>query len=334
MRRREFLCLLGCGIAASLPCSVAGQQTGKVYRLAVVRPLGPVSDINETDPQYGPFLGELRRLGYIEGQNLAVERVSAEGRFEHYREVVSAVVRSDPDAVFAFSAQLTLEFKAQTSTIPIVGGAADPVASGIVPSLARPGGNITGIAGGAGLEPWGKRLALLKEVIPTLSRVGMLIANTLQGQHGVAVVKEAADKVGLLLVGSLLESPFDEATYRRAFAAIVREGAEAIYTGEQQENWTNRRLIVELADQHRLPAMYSNNELVRMGGLMAYTADWPEVLRQAADQIDQIFKGAKPSDIPWYQSNTFHLAVNLKTAKTLGIEIPNSLLAQADEVIE
>jgi putative ABC transport system substrate-binding protein len=299
-----------------------------------VRPSGPVSEINETDAQYGPFMGELRRLGYIEGQNLVVERVSAEGRFEHYREVVSAVVRSNPDAVFAFSAQLTLEFKAQTTTIPIVGGAADPVASGLVPSLARPGGNITGIAGGAGLEAWGKRLALLKEVIPTLSRVGMLIANTLQGQHGAAVVKEAADKIGVLLVGSLLESPFDETTYRRAFEAMVNERAEAVYVGEQHENWTNRQLIRELAKEYKLPAIYADDDNVRNGGLIAYTPDWPEVLRHAADQVGQIFKGTKPGDIPFYQSNAFHLLINLRTAKALGIEIPNSILAQADEVIE
>ena len=334
MRRRDFLWLLGGAVAVTWPWVSRAQQTGKVYRIAIVRASGPVAEISETDGYYGPFLGELRRLGYVEGRNLAVERFSAEGRFEHYRVVVGEVVRSNPDAVFVLQAQLTLEFKQQTTTIPIVGGAADPVVAGIVPSLGHPGGNVTGIAGGAGYEAWGKRLGLLKEVIPTLSRVGLLIPNTLQGQRGGAVVKDASREIGVSLVGPQLQSPFDETAYRRAFAAMVQESAEAVYVGEQFENSTNRRLIIALAAQYKLPAMFANDDAVRMGGFIAYSPDWPEVLRHAADQVDQIFKGTKPGDIPWYQSNAFHLLINLKTAKALGIEIPNSILAQADEVIE
>jgi putative ABC transport system substrate-binding protein len=147
-------------------------------------------------------------------------------------------------------------------------------------------------------------------------------------------VKDASDKIGISLVGPPIESPFDETSYRRAFAAMVHEGAEAVYVGEQFENWTNRRLIVELAEQYKLPAMYATDDSVRMGGFIAYSPDWPELLRHAADQVDQIFKGTKPGDIPWYQSNAFHLLINLKIAKKLGIEISPNLLAQADEVIE
>ena len=334
MRRRDFIVTFASVAVFYAPLLARAQEAGKTYRIAIVRPSGPVSEINETDAQYGPFLGELRQLGYIEGKNLAVERVSADGRFEHYREIVSAVVRSNPDAVFAFSAQLTLEFKAQTTTIPAVGAVADPLALGIVPSLARPGGNITGEDAEAGLAMWGKRLGLLKEAIPTLSRVGLLILPDSLGQRGTAVLKEAAEKIGLSLVDSRLASPLDDAAYRRAFATMVQGGAEAVYVAAQAQHVTNRRVIVELAEQHSLPAIFANPVYVELGGLMAYSPDWADQFRHGAQQIDQILKGTMPGDIPFYQGRKFELMINLKTAKALGIEIPNSILAQADEVIE
>jgi putative tryptophan/tyrosine transport system substrate-binding protein len=320
-------------LAATMPRAHA-QQSGKVYRVAIVNPSTPASEITKANPVYGPFLEELRRLGYIEGQNLVVQRYSGAGRLEHYREVVGEVVRSSPDAVFVFSTELSLEFKAQTETIPIVAGSYDPIGVGIVPSLARPGGNITGVDGDAGPQTWGKRLGLLKEAIPTLSRVGLLVVPTLIGRRGAAALKEASDKIGVSLVGPALESPFDESAYRRAFAAMLQDGAEAVYVSAQYENWTNQRLIVDLAQQHRLATICGTEGFVEVGGLMAYQPDWPAALRHAADQIDQILKGTKPGDIPFYQGSKFHFAINLKTAKALGIEIPNSLLAQADEVIE
>ncbi|HEV2549201.1 MAG TPA: ABC transporter substrate-binding protein [Stellaceae bacterium] len=334
MRRREFLWLLGCGVAAGWPRWLSAQQASKIYRVAIVSPSTPVSEITETNVVYGAFFGELRRLGYVEGQNLAVDRYSGEGRLEHYREVVSAVIRSNPDAVFAFATELALEFKAQTATIPIVAGTYDPLAVGIVPSLARPGGNITGVDGDAGLQTWTKRLGLLKEAIPTLSRIGMLIVPTLIGRRGAVVLKEASDKIGVALVEVPLDSPFDEKAYRRAIATLVQEGAEAIYVSAQYENWTHQQLIVDLARRQGLPTICGTEGFAEMGGLMGYTPDWPDALRHAADQVDQILKGTKPGDIPVYQGTKFHFAINLKTAKVLGIGIPASLLAQADEVIE
>jgi putative ABC transport system substrate-binding protein len=318
-----------------VPFFARAQQSGKVHRVAIVSPSMPVSEMNETDDgMYGPFLGELQRLGYVEGQSLIVERFSAEGHPERYREMVSEVVRSHPDAVFAAQVQLTLELKAQTTTIPIVGGGVDPVGFGIVPSLARPGGNITGVDGEAGLQTWGKRLALLKEAVPTLSRVGLLIVPNTYGQRGAAMVKEASEKIGVSLVDSQLASPFNEAAYRAAFATMVEERAEAVYVGSQYENWTNRQIIVDLAQRYRLPAIYGTDAHVEVGGFMAYTPDWRDLWRHAADEVDQILKGTKLRDIPFYQGTKFHFAINLKTAKALGIEIPNSLLAQADEVVE
>jgi putative ABC transport system substrate-binding protein len=248
--------------------------------------------------------------------------------------VISRVVRSSPDAVFLDNNQLVLEFKAQTTAIPGVGPVADPLALGIVSSLARPGGKITGEDPDAGLAMWGKRLGLLKEAIPTLFRVGLLIVPDSLGQRGTAVLKEAAEKIGLSLVDSGLASPLDDAAYRRAFATMVQGGAEAVYVPTQAQHVTNRRVIVELAEQHRLPAIFGNPVYVELGGLMAYSPDWAEFFRHGAQQIDQILKGTMPGDIPFYQGRKFELMINLKTAKALGIEIPNSILAQADEVIE
>jgi putative ABC transport system substrate-binding protein len=283
---------------------------------------------------YGALLGELRRLGYIEGRNLVVERHSAQGRFEHYGDVVGEVVRSNPDVVFAFSTELSLEFKAQTKTIPIVAATYDPLGVGIVASLARPGGNITGVDGDAGPQTWSKRLALLKETVPSLSRVGLLVVPTLIGRRGAAALEETSNKIGVSLIGAALESPFDDPSYRRAFAVMVQEGAQAVYVSAQYENWTNQQLIADLAKRNGLPTICGTEGFVEVGGLMGYQPDWPAALRHAADQIDQILKGARPGDIPFYQGSKFHFAINLKTAKALGIEVPNSILAQADEVIE
>jgi putative ABC transport system substrate-binding protein len=174
----------------------------------------------------------------------------------------------------------------------------------------------------------------LKEAIPTLSRVGLLVAPTLVGQHGAATLKEASTMQDISLVGSPLDSPFDEAAYRRAFAAMVQEGAEAVYVADQQESWPNLQLIVELAEKHRLPAIFPMSEAVKMGGLMAYAIDYSDQYLHAAAAIDQIFRGTKPGDIPFYQATKFDLFINLKTAKALGIEISPNLLARADEVIE
>jgi putative tryptophan/tyrosine transport system substrate-binding protein len=247
MRRREFLWLLGYGVAANWACSVRAQQPAKVYRIAIVSPATPVAEMNEAaSTPYRAFLGELRLLGHVEGQNLVIERFSGGGRSEHYRELVGDVVRSSPDAILTTSSNLLLEFKAQTTTIPIVGVVPDPLALGIVPSLARPGGNITGASVDAGIEIWGKRLGLLKEALPKLSRIGFLVTPTSMGKRGWAMLKEVSEKEDVSLVGSPIDSPIDETAYRRAFAAIVQEAAEAVFVGDESENFSNRRLIVEL----------------------------------------------------------------------------------------
>jgi putative tryptophan/tyrosine transport system substrate-binding protein len=229
---------------------------------------------------------------------------------------------------------LLLAFKATTTTIPIVGATTDPVALGIVSSLARPGGNITGISVDAGIEVWGKRLDLLKEAVPRLSRLGFLVTRSLLGKRGAAILKEAAGRRAISLIGSPLDSPIEEAGYRRAFAAMAQEGANAILVGAEPEHWGHMRLIVELAEKSRLAAIYAWREAVEIGGFMAYGYDILDIFRRIPHVIDQILKGAKPGEIPFEQAQKFDLVINLKTAKTLGIELPGSLLARADEVIE
>jgi putative ABC transport system substrate-binding protein len=332
MRRRDAIAGL---IVATTLCRAHAQQAGKVYRIAIVSPATPVSELNENaSPPLRAFLGELRRLGYVEGDNLLIERFSGGGRSERYHELVDGVVHANPDAVLTTSSDLLLEFKALTATIPIVGAVADPVALGIVSSLARPGGNITGVMIDAGVEIWGKRLDLLRQARPGLARMGFVVTTTPLGNLGAAALKDAAAIADITLVGAPLSSPFDASAYGRAFAAMVEAGAEAVFIGDEPENFSNRRLIVERAGQHRLPAMYPFREAVEIGGLMAYAIDFPDLFSHAARQIDQILKGAKPGDIPFYQARKFDLLINLKTAKALRLTIPPSLLAQADEVIE
>jgi putative ABC transport system substrate-binding protein len=335
MHRRDVIA--GLLVAATFERAQA-QQTGKVYRIAIVRPAG--SDMSGTSRNpalarvYGAFFEELRRLGYVEGQNLVVERYSGEGRPESLRTLARDVVRRSPDLIYASSPDSLLALKAATATIPIVGLTGDPVALGIVSSLSRPGSNITGSSVDAGIEVWGKRFDLLREAIPRLSRLGFLLTPTRLGDRGAAFLTEFSKKAGITLVGAPLVGPISGDSYRRAFAVMAQEGAEAVFVGDEPEHFGNLRLIVELAEKGRLPTLYAWREAVEIGGLMAYAFEFLELFRHNADVIDQILKGAKPGDIPFYQARKFDLAINLKTAKTLGLEIPASLLARADEVIE
>jgi putative ABC transport system substrate-binding protein len=231
MTRRYFIAVLL--VVAGATGRAASQQPGKVYRIAVVEQF-KISDIS-SDPAVargpGALFDELRRLGYVEGKNLVVERYSGEGRPEHFRALAGEVAGRNPDVVLALGPDLVLAFKTATATIPIVGLMGDPVALGIVSSLSRPGGNITGSAVDAGIEVWGKRLELLREAVPRLSRLGFLLTPSRLGNAGRALLKEACDKRSVSLVGSLLDSPIDEASYRRAFAAMEQEGADAVYVG-------------------------------------------------------------------------------------------------------
>jgi putative ABC transport system substrate-binding protein len=211
IRRREFITLLG-GATAGWPLAAGAQQPAKVHRIAVVRPSGSVADIAETSnyPTFSLLLKELRRLGYVERQNLIVDRYSAEGRQERYGELAREVVRSKPDLIVVVNSPLALIFKSATDTIPIVGSMADPVAFGVVTNLARPGGNITGVSVEAGLEIWAKRLQILREVVPTAAKVGYLNSRSNWDLAQGSAMQEAARRAGISLSGPPLESPIQE----------------------------------------------------------------------------------------------------------------------------
>ncbi|HEV2547841.1 MAG TPA: ABC transporter substrate-binding protein [Stellaceae bacterium] len=335
MRRRDFLSLFGGAVVAAVPLVADAQQASKVYRIAIVSPSTPIARMSETGSAYYRVLFErLRQLGYIEGQNIAVARYSAEGREDHFAELAREVVRAKPDVIFVTSVRLTLDFKAATDTIPVVASAADPVAWGIAPNLARPGGNITGVSVDDGIEIWGKRLELLREMIPAASRVAYLVSRRLWEAQVGAVLREAAQRMKISLLGPPLDAPLQEAEYRRVFAAIEQEGADALMVNDQVENSTNARLIVELAAKARLPAIYPFAEFTGVGGLMAYGVDPLDMARHPADQVELILKGTKPGEIPFYLPTKYELVINLKTAKALGIAVPPSLLIAASEVIE
>ena len=336
MRRRKFIALLGS--AAAWPVASRTLQAAPSDRIAWIHPSAPLADLREntSDRAYRAFLEEIRRLGHVEGSNLTVERYSGQGRVDQYAELARTVVQRQPTVIFTSGTEMTRALVAATTTIPIVALLTDPVATGLISNLAQPGGNITGASIDAGIEIGGKRLGLLKEVLPTMSRVGFLSSRTYwedKGRSGEAT-RVAAEKLGVSLIGCLLENSTQETDYRRAFVKMQDDHLDALIVNEQAEHRPNRGLIVELAQQARLPAMYPYREFVELGGLMAYTVDLAGAFRQAARQVDQILKGARPSEIPFFQQTDFGLFINLRTAKALSLNLSPGVLAIAEEVIE
>jgi putative ABC transport system substrate-binding protein len=332
MRRRDFITALG--TAAMWPLAARAQQPAKMKRIAYANSAGNVSRISVSgDPVYRAFFEELSRLGYVEGQNLGVERYSGEGRTERYAELARDVVNTHPDLILAVGGRLSLDFKMATTTIPIVTMIIDPIAMGLVASIARPGGNITGVTIAGGLEIIGKRMGLLVEAMPKLSTVGYLASRPFWEDPRGAAVREAAKQAGISLSPAML-SVFDEAEYQRVFRSLEQDQADAFMVSDEPENTINRETIVELAAKGRIPAIYPAREFVEVGGLMAYSIDLVDTFRRLANLVDKILKGANPGDIPFYQPTKFALVINLKTAKALGLEMPATLLGHADEVIE
>src|SRR5262249_51880970 len=228
-------------------------------------------------------------------------------------EVARDVVHSKPDLILATSNIWVQHFKPMTATIPIVGLVGDPVGFGLVASLAHPGGNITGISVDTGPEIETKRLQLIREAIPRLSRVGVLISRWQLESPRAAALREAAQRLGVLLVAGLLEG--QEAEYRRVFEGMMQEEhVDGLYVSPEAEHFGNRRLIVELAEKNRLPTIYPYREFVEVGGLMAYGVDLADIFTRAAGYIDQILKGAAPGDLRIYQAAKFELVVNVKAA--------------------
>jgi putative ABC transport system substrate-binding protein len=251
MRRREFITLAGSAVAA-WPLAAFG----KAWRIAIVAPSFPVSKMTETggEPLFKALFNELRRLGYVERQNLLVERYSGEGRAAYYPDLAGDVVRRKPDVIICIGNAVAVAFKVTTTTIPIVGTFAAPVEDGIVASLARPGGNITGATVDVEYDQWEKRLQLLHEVAPQATRFGLL--ETVGVRTLIPSLWCQTCPPGFTAVGSPLYYPIDEKAYRRVFAALAHDRAEAIMVSEEEENVVNHKLIVELAAEDRLPAIY------------------------------------------------------------------------------
>jgi putative tryptophan/tyrosine transport system substrate-binding protein len=251
----------------------------------------------------------------------------------HYPDLARDVVSRNPDLILAISNEITLDFKAATTTIPIVGMFAYPVESGIVPSLARPGGNITGVSVIIGDEQWGKRWQLLRQLVPHLTKVAVLDTRRMRDGWE-ASMPELSRRWSFTYVGSPLNFPINETEYRRVFTSIVQGGADGMQVSDEVENITNAKVIAELAEKNRLPAIYLSKLFVEAGGLMSHGPDISAHAHDLADIVGQILKGAKPSEIPVRQSTKFELVINLKAAKALGLTVPPELLATADEVIE
>jgi putative tryptophan/tyrosine transport system substrate-binding protein len=327
MRRRNLIFGL---LAVTTMRGAHAQQSKKAHRIAVVEPSMPAAQLLTSD--WGMWR-ELRRLGYVEGENLLIDRYSGEDRAAHNPDLAREVVRRNPDVIIAFTTYLVLDFKPTTSTIPIVGLFAIPVEAGIVQSLARPGGNITGVSDDIGSAQWSKRIQLLRQVVPQVTRLALLTSRSVPDQFD-GPVRELCRVLGATPVGPPLDYPINEAEYRRVFAAFAEHGADAIMAFDTSENFNNRRLIAELAEKHRLPAICPFRQFVEVGGLMSYGINLEDVTRYMAGMVDRILKGAKPADIPIYQPTKFELLINLKAATALGLTIPAELRAVADEEIE
>ena len=252
MRRREVVAAL-LAVAAAWPCVAQARPPEKVYRIAILHPSNPIALLSETGglAAWRALFEELRRLGYEEGQNLVVERYSGGGRTERYAELAKAVVRSAPDRIFVLSFRMVQHLKEAGETVPIVAYTLDPVAFGFATSLARPGGNITGVDPGAGVQLWDKLLELLREVVQTVSRVGFLTPRAAWDGKAGAALRAAAQRTGIPIHGDILTEPLEAAAYRRAFATATGR-VDALIVGDEPENYTHRRLIVELAE--RAPA--------------------------------------------------------------------------------
>jgi putative ABC transport system substrate-binding protein len=325
---------LGCIVALTLTLSAAlaaeGQGPGKVWRVAVLAGATPRSG----GPQRA-LEQRLAELGYVQGRNLVVDFRTAEGQPDRLPALAAELVGLRPDIAVTLSTQAGMAFKSATSTIPIVLGAVgDPVGTGIVPSLAHPGGNITGVSL-FNVELSGLGLQLLKEAVPGASRVAVLwnSENRLhQGPEGIVAATEAAAvtlKVSLQRLD--VRRPDD---LPRAFDAITRQRADALLVLPDAVTLAHRKLVLDFTARQRLPAMYPFREMVDEGGLLCYGANLSANLRMAADYVDKILKGARPGNLPIAQPTSFDLVVNLKTARTLGLTIPASILARADEVLQ
>ena len=321
-----LLALLAFGAA---PLAAEAQHAGKVYRIGYLS--APSRESVERGVE--AFLRALRELGWVEGQNLVIEYRWAEGKVERLPDLAADLVRRKVDVIVAPAGSAALAAKNATSSIPIVMiFPNDPVEMGLVASLRRPGGNITGTTFTAGPEIFGKQLQILKEIIPLASRVAVL-GNPADPEWAAQLteVEAAARSLNIRLQHVEARGPEE---FDSAFAAMARERAEALLVTGGSTFLVHRARLAELAVKGRLPSMYSFRESVQAGGLIAYAVNMADFVGRSAVYVDKILKGAKPADLPVERPTKFELVINLKTAKALGLTIPQSVLGRADEVIQ
>jgi putative ABC transport system substrate-binding protein len=329
MRRREFITLFGGAATAPAMLWLLAARAQQPAKLPTIGYLGSTPLLAESRRDT-TFLQRLRELGWIEGRTVAIEYRWAENRFDRYREIAAEFVRLKVDVIVTFGTAVPI-FKQATSVIPIVFTIdADPVGRGLVASLARPGGNVTGLSLQS-TDLAGKRLELLREVLSGFRRLAVLANVDFPGaMQEMGEVQAAARTLGLEVVALEIRRAEDIAP---AFDAL-KGRADALYVCGDTLVFTNRIRINILAAGARLPTIYSTRDNVEAGGLMSYGANIPDLFRRAADYVDKILRGAKPADLPVEQPTKFELVVNLTTAKALSLDVPPTVLARADEVIE
>jgi len=331
MRRREFITLLGG--AAAWPLALRAQQTTKVARIGFLT-TGAL-DHAATQVALNAFHQGLREFGYIDGQNILVVIRAAGSKIERFPALAKELVDLKVDVIVASNSPAGRAAQQATTTIPIVIPVmGDPVGDGLVTNLSRPGGNITGFTFlGPQLVP--KRLALLKEALPAASRVPALWHPRAYGERTMNDMMDEAETAARALGVSLRYVPVQgPSEFDGAFSTISAGGADAVIVFPSPMLFTERRSIVEFAVKHRLPLISMGKEFVESGALLSYGADINDFIRRSASYVDKILKGAKPGDLPVEQPTKFELFINLKTATQLGLELPATLLARADEVIE
>ena len=325
MKRREFIALLG-STAAALPLAAAAQP--KIPRIGFMGNSTAALEANLLDA----FREGLQELGYEEGRNIIIEYRWANGKYDHFPALVAELIAARVDAIVTAGTPAALAVKNATTTVPLVMVAVgDPIGTGLVPSLARPGGNLTGLSSVApDLE--GKRLQLLREVMPALSYVAMFI-NSLNPFHisSMEQARAAAQTMGIKLrLHDIRKSEDLDDT----FAAIRKERPDALLILADRVFLHNRERIVDFANEQRLPNVNAYKELVEVGGLMSYGPSYEDMHKRAAIYVDKILKGAKPADLPIEQPSKFTFIVNLQAAKTLGVTVPSQLLGLVDQLIE
>jgi putative tryptophan/tyrosine transport system substrate-binding protein len=308
--------------------SAEAQQPKKMHRIGVLTNV--LSTAPEVLPLWEAFQKGLREHGWVEGQNIAIERRYAEGEVERFPSLAAELVRFQPELIVAVSVAGARAAKQATNAIPIVlVYVGDPIEEGLVASLARPGNNVTGLSFFAGPEIVGKYLELLKEAVPKLSRVAVLFHQATRPVF-LREVQAAAQALAVTLQRFEVRSPND---LDDAFAAMTSGRAAGLLVVPHPFTFSHGRLIADLAAKRRLPAVYGFRESVEAGGLMAYAANAPDMFRRAATYVDKILKGTKPADLPVEQPKKFEFVINLKTAKQIGLTIPPNVLARADKVI-